>query len=337
MAHPDEFDPLAPQGFADFAAIIAAGLEPEKPTVAPVLGGDCLFYAGRFNGIIAEPSIGKTNTCTAASLPSLALGKTVLFVDPEDSAVSAARRLLSFGCTPDAIIQGFKHITCPTPEEWDQLGAWAGRNKPELVILDGCAELLASLNLDENSALDFLKFCRERIKPFTDAGAAVVLSDHVTKSQEGRGRWGRGTGAKLGKFDGVCYSVELGKAYSPTQEGFVRLKVAKDRNGGVGVIGQEVAEIHFTPTDNGKTSVRFKKVAMPGGQFIPTVIMQRVCERLSAFPDSSLRDLRKLGKSQFVDAAIDELRRRGHIERQDFGPGKPVRFRLISTFACDDE
>lgn len=332
MSHPLEFDPLADGLFADIGAIIAAGLEPEVATVAPVLQGKGLFYAKRFNGIIAEPSIGKTNTCMAACLPSLALDRLVLFVDPEDSAVSAARRLLSFGCTPEAIVKGFKHITCPAPEEWGRLAAWAARNKPELVILDGCAELLASLDLDENSATDFLKFCRERVKPFTDAGAAVVLSDHVTKSQEGRGRWGRGTGAKLGKFDGVCYCVELGKAYSPTSAGFVRLRVAKDRNGGVGMIGQEVAEIHFAPTGDNRTSVAFRAPANKEGRFIPTVLMERVSRHLEGHPYATTRDLRGLGKSQAIDQAIKELEVAGHISVSKVGPGKPTSYALISPY-----
>jgi len=341
MSHPAEFDPLCEGLFADNAAIIAAGLDPERPSVGEFSPGKFLFYAGRLNEIHGEPGTGKSNIGAVASILTLAKDQQVLCIDPEDSATSAIRRLVSFGCSHDVIIKGFRHTGCPTSEDYSRLHAWAERNKPALVLVDGLAEALAADGLSEDKPDEFLKYCRDRLQPFTAAGAAVLLADHVVKSTESRGRWSRGTGAKMGRYDGVSYSVELGKGYSPSVPGFVRLRISKDRNGGIGVIGQEVAEIHFEPKGEGTTSVKVKEArCAQEGRFIPTAIMEKVSRRLETFPDSSTRDLRGLGKSQFVDDAISELVQRGHLEVSKATAGKRSSYRLISSYrqeAEDDE
>jgi len=319
--------------FADVGKILSAELEPERPSVSEYSKGEFLFYAGRLNEIHGEPGTGKSNINLLASMTVLATGRPVLYIDPEDSAEAAVRRLLGFGCPEDVIRDHFKHTRCPSGNDYARLASWAKANKPPLVIVDGLAEALAADGLSEDKPEDFLKFCRERLQPFTDTGAAVVLSDHVVKSTENRGRWSRGTGAKLGRYDGVAYQVELGRGYSPTVEGFVRLSVAKDRNGGVGVVGQAVTEIHFSPMETGLTRVTFKKPkAQSEGRFMPTAIMEKVSRQLEAVPTSSTRDLRALGKSDYVDQSIQELVSMGHLEVIKGGIGKQTKYRLLKPF-----
>jgi hypothetical protein len=108
----------------------------------------------------------------------------------------------------------------------------------------------------------------------------------------------------------LLYSVELILPYSPTLAGKVRLRVSKDRNGGVGAAGQVITEISFTPS-NGITEVKFERPT--GGPFVPTALMGKICKHLEISPDASQNDLRKLGKSQYVDQAIHELHARAHI------------------------
>ncbi|PTX95075.1 hypothetical protein DB345_12320 [Spartobacteria bacterium LR76] len=323
--------------FADVGKILSAGLDPERPTVAEYATGSFLFYAGRLNEIHGEPGTGKSNINLLATMTVLATGQPVLYIDPEDSAEAAIRRLLGFGCPEDVIRDHFKHTRCPAGDDYARLASWATANKPPLVIVDGLAEALAADGLSEDKPEDFLKFCRERLQPFTDAGAAVVLSDHVVKSAENRGRWSRGTGAKLGRYDGVSYAVELGQGYSPTVEGFVRLSVAKDRNGGVGVVGQSVTEIHFSPMEAGLTRVTFKKpTGKSEGRFLPTALMEKVSRQLETVPTSSARDLRALGKSDFVDRAIRELVAMGNLQVTPGGIGRSNKYKLIKPYREDN-
>ncbi len=315
--------------FVDLEEIINGGLQPERPTVAEILPGKCLLYAGRLNEIHAEPSIGKTNIAINIASSVLSDGGHVLFIDPEDTAIGTLNRLISFGVNPSWIVEGFHYLHNPTPQEFDRAISWASKNKQTLVCLDGLAEAMAAELKDENNVSDVLTFFRQRLRPFAEQGAAVLIDDHVTKSTEGRGRWARGSGAKLGRYDGVSYSAELVQAYSPTVAGKVRLRVSKDRNGGIGVAGQIVTEINFTPKE-GKTLVTFQE-PVEGKPFKPTAIMAKICKHLELFPDSSKRDLYHLGAHEWVEEAITHLVKDGFLNVTKIG--QRVKFTVLKIYS----
>ena len=56
---------------------------------------------------------------------------------------------------------------------------------------------MAGEDLDEDKAGDTLKFLRNRLRPFAELGAAVVILDHVTKDAGGRGRFSRALEPRL--------------------------------------------------------------------------------------------------------------------------------------------
>lgn len=316
--------------FADFGTIFAGNLELERPSVARILPSLALLYAGRINELHGEPSVGKTNLALAVSMIEMQNGGTVLYLDPEDNPVGIARRMASFGARKETVVERFKYAHNPSPDDFGVLIPWARKHKPTLVVLDGVAEALAAEGLDENSSGDVLQFFRDRVRPFADAGAAVLLSDHVTKGTEARGRWARGSSAKLGRYDGACLEARLVASYSPTTAGSVRLIVSKDRCGGLGPIGSVVAEIHFEPGDDG-TEITFHK-GTGSTEFVPTAIMEKISRRLETMPDSTKRDLRTLGKSQFVEIALSKLVEFGHVKVTNHGAGKPTHFELVKPF-----
>ncbi len=94
-----------------------------------------------------------------------------------------------------------------------------GENHPDLVILDGLAEALAAEGQNEDKVGDVLGFFRSRLRPFAELRGRCSSLRPCHESTEDRGRWARGSGAKLGRYDGVSYSAELAKPYSPTQAG----------------------------------------------------------------------------------------------------------------------
>lgn len=55
----------------------------------------------------------------------------------------------------------------------------------------------------------------------------------------------------------------------------------------------------------------------------------KILDYLKKHPDASLRQLRKLGKSQSVDAALKELEGDFRIARETSGVGKPTKFSVI--------
>jgi hypothetical protein len=298
--------------FVNLGRIIEGGLQPERPTVAQTPTGKCLLYAARLNEIHSEPSVGKTNVALSLARSVIEDGGHVVYIDPEDTPEGILSRSAAMGADVSAIEPFLHYLHNPAPADFSRAIAYAEKHKPALVVLDGLAEALAAEGKDENDVADVLTFFRERLRPFAEAGAAVLIADHVTKSTETRGRWARGSGAKLGRYDGVSYSAELIEAYSPEIAGKIRLRVSKDRNGGVGAAGQVIMELHFTPRGDGVTLVDFNEPE-EGKPFKPTALMAKICEYLEVFPDASKNDLRKLGKHEWVDKAISMLAAEGTI------------------------
>ena len=321
--------------FIDLKPFIENGCEPEVPTIADVGLANCLLYAGRMNEIHGEPGTGKSNLAIATSIAVMKAGGSVLYIDPEDTPAGFTRRSLQFGAAPDDLIHRCHYLHNPAPEDIAAAQRWAAANRPTLVVLDGLAESMASEGLVEDKAGDVLQFFRERLRPFAEkAGAAVLVSDHVSKSSEERGRWARGSGAKLGRYDGVSYNIGLIEAYAPGHAGAVKLTVAKDRNGGVGRVGQTVAEVHFTPESDNRTLVSFRMPEGQAGPFRPTAIMKKIVTYLQEHNEATARDLRTLGKSQAVDLACQLLQEEGTIvltkngKRHVFTLRSPCTYRL---------
>ncbi|MEI6070524.1 MAG: AAA family ATPase [Verrucomicrobiae bacterium] len=306
--------PSAPL-FVDLSPHLDGTAKQERPTVAKILDDLCLWYAGRLNSLQSEPGDGKTNVCMRSSISVLDAGGSVLYIDPEDTPKGFTTRMLILGADPEAIRERVHYLHNPTPEEIQAAQAWARKHKPTLVILDGLAESMAAVGANEDKAQEVLPFFRENLRPFAEAGAAVVVADHVTKSTEGRGQFARGSGAKAGRYDGVSYGLQVGIPYTPHQAGFVKLKIAKDRNGGVGPRGKIIAELHFSPGADGRTITEFREPQDSGsGTFRPTAIMEKIRKHLALFDTASKRSLRELGKSQAVDAAISVMLEEGEIE-----------------------
>jgi hypothetical protein len=318
----ETFEPETPESiFADLGPYLDGVAEPIVPTVAEIWPGRCLFYAGAVNEIHGEPSVGKTNILLVAAGCVLEAGGCVLFIDPEDHPQRIVARLLALGIDREAIRKRFHYLHDPDDVAIAKAQQWADIHAPALVILDGLAESLAREGKDENSVGDVLTFFRERIRPFADAGSAVVVADHVVKSNEGRGRWARGSGAKLGHYNGVSYEATLGESYTPTKAGFVRLKVSKDRNGGVGPMGATVAELHFAPNPQGGTITLWKSPPEPG-DFKPSHLMEKVKEHLRLYGEANKTELLKVGNHQWADEAIKQLLKDGAITMRAVGQRK---------------
>jgi hypothetical protein len=304
--------------FVDLSPWLDGEITPVVPTIGQAWEGRHLFYAEAINEIHGEPSVGKTNVLLVCAGSVLQSGGSVLYIDPEDTAGRIVSRAIALGIDRDSLRERFHYLQAPTADNIAKAQAWGEATAPQLVIIDGVAEMLAADNRDENLAKDYLSFIAERIRPFARAGAAVVVADHVVKSKESRGRWSRGTGAKQGCYDGISYEVVLGEAYAPNKTGFIQLKISKDRHGGVGPLGKTVAELHFSPSGGGSTSAVWLQPT-EAGSFRPTAIMDKIVSYLSTHGEANKTQLRSLGKSQYVDDAITLLKKDEAITHQKRG------------------
>ena len=296
--------PAAPH-FVDLAPYLDGTAKQEVPDVAQALPGRHLFYAGRLNEAHGAPGHGKTNVLMAACNAVLNDGGNVLYIDPEDTPRGFATRMLMLGGDPAAIRERVFYLHNPAPDEILSAQAWAKAHTPTIVVLDGLAESMAAVGANEDKAQDVLSYFRTYLRPFAEDGAAVVVADHVTKSKETRGQFSRGSGAKMGRYDGVSYEIAPAVSYTPTKAGFVKLRIAKDRNGGARPGGAVVAELHVEPGGDGRTIVGFRQPEQAEGEsFRPTGIMEKIRAYLAISITATKTDLRKTGKSEYVDQAL---------------------------------
>lgn len=315
--------------FVDLEPVLSGDLTRELPTIGRTGDGDCLLYQGRVNEIHGEPGGGKSNVALAFTAQVLGEGRPVIYIDPEDTARTAVTRLVQFGCSRTDILAHLHYVQDPDLETLTRAIAWAQEHRPALVVMDGLAELLTLAGLNEDAAADVLTFVRAFARPYARAGAAVLITDHVAKDRDGRGRWSRGSGAKLGAYDGVSCDLRVVEPYSPAKAGRVELRVAKDRLGGVGAMGAVAGEVEFTPWEGG-TRVTIRGAAGTGAASNACdEMMRKICEHLEAHPDAVKRDLRDLGHASTVDEAIDELEKLGRLQVERGGPGKRNHYRLI--------
>lgn len=313
------YQPESP--FVDLAPWLDGTAKPIVPEVAEIWPGRCLFYSEAVNEIHGEPGIGKSNVLLAAAGRVLSAGGAVVYLDPEDSPARITARALALGLDREAMRERFHYLHDPDPSDYEKASAWSAACKPALVILDGLAEALAREALDENVPGEILGFFRGRIRPFTAAGAAVVIADHVVKDAQSRGRYARGSGAKLAHYNGAVYEVRLADAYTPTKAGSVNLKISKDRNGGAGAMGETVAELHFTPDEaKGRTLIEWRHHAKEGTR--PTIIMGMIEDHLRTVGKATSSELRDLGKHSSVDRAVKIMLAEGLLIMEREGPQK---------------
>jgi hypothetical protein len=153
----------------------------------------------------------------------------------------------------------FKWCNPKNAEEWSALHRFANDSNIGLVIIDGLANCMASEGLNEDVAADCLTWSTNRADPFKTSGAAVVIADHVAKSSDSRGRWSRGSGAKLGAYKGAVWEIKTGSAFDRNTPGHVKFILRKDNEGGAGLLGRVEAELHFTPTEDGNLGAEFRE------------------------------------------------------------------------------
>lgn len=237
----------------DMAAALADDRE-DIPTVLARNDGVHLLYPAAVNVIQSEPSLGKSWIALMAVVQVLVAGGVVLYLDYEDAPRRIVRRLVNLGVPEDVIIDRF-HYKRPGPlssRGLAHLPRLAARLNADFVVIDGVADAMAMQGHEENEAAGVLAWWTTVPRPLSWTGACVLLLDHVTKSTEGRNRWARGSGAKLGAVDGAAYQLESISPLSKHEPSKLRLTISKDRHGYIGAVGEAAADIDITPHDEGR-------------------------------------------------------------------------------------
>jgi len=317
---------------------LAAVLRGEQVTLAPTVfersDGIRLLYPGRINALIGETESGKTWVAMNIVAQELNAGHHVIYADFEDGPESAVERLRALGVSVEAIAD---HLTYLNPGgRFDELAqavieeAIARRGVPSLAVIDGVTEAMSDIGLDPISGTDVALYYAGSPRWLARTGAAVALIDHVTKSQEGRGRWAIGSERKLSGLDGAAYGLETILPFGRGKTGMVRISVAKDRCGHIrqhagakGVIS--MVELKSWPDDGVTVSFGLPE-QIAEGAFRPTHLMEKISEAVIANPGLSSRAIRGAvsGKNDAKDLALELLVNEGYVE-VELGPNRAKR------------
>lgn len=311
----------------DLSAVLEGSWVPPEPTVGKRSDGAGLFYPGKVHTISSESEGGKTWFACSAVLDEINTGKHVVYVDFEDDEGGIVGRLLTLGANPKTIRERFHYLRPEDPIgtgiHADDLTELLRTYRPTLAILDGVTEALTIHGLDPNSNSDVAKFGRILPRRLAASGAASVSLDHVTKSNENRGRYSIGAVHKLNGLDGAAYVLENRNPFGVGITGRSTVRIAKDRPGqlrkkalpsssGMFWAGDLVLTSHAEGFAEVEVTAPAERV---DSEFRPTVFMGRIMTAIEEKGPLSKRLIRAAvkGKSSTIDAALDALILDGYL------------------------
>jgi hypothetical protein len=346
----------------DVAAILAGTWEPEVATLMVREDGQGLLYPGRVHSFHGESESGKSLVVQALAAEVINSGGSVLFLDFESDPLSVVNRVLAFGADRDGMAERFTYVRPQDSPAGDR--HWHGLLTIPwtLVLVDGVTDAMSVLDLNEGDpnvgATLFMRlFCKTLAD---DTGAAVVVIDHVVKSNDGRGRFAIGGQAKMAGLTGAAYMVETGE--DPPRlggVGTVVLRIAKDRPGTIRpACGQDyrasdrtqvAARVRIDSTTAGASEFQILGPGpfdgqAPGGQeragaaLLLQAEISRLLEGLA--PGTSLPQIRVVEavgrrKAEVVRALV-ALTDGGYVVREGPGPRGAWLYRSVRPYRSPD-
>jgi hypothetical protein len=318
----------------DLAGVLSDDYEPPRPELLRRTDGKALLYRGRINGLFGESGGGKSFISQRAIVEVIARHGNVLVIDLEDHVGSYIARLLAMGLTREIIAA---HLTYISPELG--LSAAAGTYlaglvtdlQPDLVVIDSTGEALSIQGVKPNEDDEVARWFRMLPRAIANLGPAVLLLDHVPKSDDAPKNYAIGSQRKRAAIDGALYRVEVGIAPVKGKTGRLKLVCAKDRAGNW-QHGSQVAEVTIADTADGTDLT----IAEPSDPNRPTTLMVKVSEHLER--NGRVQSRRQIdqgvsGKREYVVKAVDALIGEGYCrEKQREGRGGGVDIELVKPF-----
>jgi hypothetical protein len=311
---------------------------PERPTVGRRDDGVCLLYPGRTHSISGESEHGKSLVAQAIAVQVLQEGGTVLYLDFEKSPGAVAERLQALGLRTGVQPAGFTYVG-------PQAGLGALQNSSDyrrlwsqpwtLIVIDGVTAAMGLIagHVPGGPEAPWSYFYAQLPRRLAErTGAAVVLIDHVTKSQGADNRYGYGSVHKLNAMTGVAF---LCKAPSPPdigRTGQVELIGTKDSESGlkrhcpraVNHLWPAATFMFDSTKSTADVAVTDWQIQAPSastgtrGAFRPTALMERASKYLEdeTGPLSRTNLLVGMGgKRDYAIAALDVLISEGYVNR----------------------
>lgn len=345
----------------DLTTVLDGTYQRPEPTIMPRTDGPGLFYPGKVHTVYGESESGKSWIAQHAVTTTLDTDGRVLYIDFESDAPDVTGRLTALGTHRDQLLgDGFAYVRPEaSPHTFAEAPEFAQllTHDWDLCILDGVTEALGlsgKSTMDNDEITAWMRDIPRTIARAT--GAAVILVDHVVKSQEGRGRFPIGGQAKMAAIDGTGYLVEPLTALGQGLDGSLTIRVTKDRPGTVRAHAgdwrktdrtQEAARIRLdSSTGDGSTHITVQPPEYGEMQardndqpFRPTKVMEKVSRILETMREPlSLNKVSEMyresgakAKRTTIIEGINLLVESGHVAETE-GPRNARLFRSASVY-----
>ncbi len=329
---PDQFSTLQP---VDLSPYLDGDPDRIEPTILRRRDRIALFYAGMVAFVFGTRGVGKSWLSLLAVAQQIRGGRNVIVLDYEDVPTSYIARLRLLGVPDDEIrerLHYFRIVDPLTDVDADKFVRAIQSADVSLVVIDSLGEALGLAGINENNDNEVAPWLRRFPRRFADAGAAVVLIDHVTKAAENP-RDPSGTKRK-GAAAQVMYRVDESAPLGEGRTGRLRIVCTKDRHGQFSS-GEHVGDFVMT-SDAAGTRVEFYEPGGPSaerGDRLEAEILEVVAEN----PGISLRGIEGVvtGRSAKIRRTVEALSVRGELV-EDRG-ARGARIFTVSTTSGEDE
>lgn len=299
-----------------------------------------LCYPARVNVLAGEPGGGKTWVALHACAQAMRRGLHIIFIDLEDEYGSTLARLKALGATREQLMDLFHYSRPGSGVEAESLEylEWQIRHLDvALVVIDSIGELMSMQGIKSSNDDDAVAMLYRAIpRRLADRGPAVLLLDHVPKSNEHAPLFSIGSQRKKAAVNGSMFMVETVKAFAADTAGRMVLRTAKDRNGNF-VVGAVAAEIEVTPSDGGsrlELAVRRPEMASDGTHVRRTGIMRKVSDFLAGTPGAAASTNRiesAVGSKEYLRSTLKDMVDEGWLVTYE-GERKAVMWALLQPF-----
>ena len=197
-----------------------------------------------------------------------------------------------------------------------RMAQWVmGGTRPGLVVIDSCES--AGLPTDSNNAAPWYE---KYVNPSLNAGAGVLLLDHVPKRKEDRPKGPIGSQYKRVRLTGAGLFM-AGTAWTKTEGGTLSLYNHKDRLGDLPApVPKKVAVIKVVHQEGGGLAYTIEPPGKDDGVDVTDGLLYEIA-KLGADGVTGSKKVRALvkAKGKDVDEARDELLQMGLIGRTPAG------------------
>ena len=220
----------------DLTAILSGGIEEPTPSMLERTGphgSSYLIYGGTVNGIHGDSGTGKSWLALHLLAERIRLGESVMFIDLEDTATNFSSRLRALGITDTQIGTQVVYLQPRDPfghMEVDVLQRLVRSRNITVAVVDSLGEAFGLDSVNENNDNEVNPWLRSVVRPLAEAGAAVLLVDHVTKAGENK-LHASGSKRKRAAIGGASYLVEAVTPFVRGEGGRLKITCAKDRHG----------------------------------------------------------------------------------------------------------